>query len=1295
MRSMRKKSTKNDHQINLRLLVEKVKSTSLKYWMIVLLMITISLSAQAQCPLICNKNVNISMDEDCLIEVTPDMILEGEGTLVECLYEVVIMGSNGVPIPGSPFLNSSHVGKTFQVKILSDHNSCWGTILVEDKFPPMIDCPEPITINCYDKRTFSLPSASDNCGIVTEVTEISNEVEDIGCTGPFSAIRRITYQAKDKSGNLSSVCTRLVYYAKVNLDSIMFPLNRDNIEASALDCDNAEGWDLNGNKYPDINETGKPKTFSGFEIHPNASYCELNTTYVDQEIKICGASKKIFRTWTVMDWCSGRIATDIQIIKITDDEGPQGTINIEGLQIPADAYTCKVNWKVPAPTNITDCSPTFYTVAYVVADAYGVFPFEPIYTDANIVKMGNMFTINNLMVGKVRIRYKLEDECGNFTYKYGDIMVVDKTAPNVICDEHTIVSLNNNGTSYIDAITLDDGSFDRCTDIKFDARRMDNGCNTNNTIWTERVYFCCADVGKDIMVSLRVTDTYGNFNTCMVIVRVQDKINPKITCPPDITLDCGVDIENFTITGKATAIDNCANPNIYKKDSLAVNQCGIGMIWRKWFAEDRNGSKDSCIQKITIRGLDPLDYDDVIWHTVRDTIIDGCMDIDTDPKYTGYPKWLADSCRLIGSNYKDQIFEQVDGVCFKILRVWTIIDWCNYDQNYPDRYKYNYTQVIKVTNHEPPVFLTCQDTVFCTYESTCNGFIQFTAKAKDVCTPDEKLVWSYELDLYNNGTIDSIGNDNDISGNYPVGRHRVIWLVKDGCGNVAKCDQIFYVKDCKKPTPYCLGEITTVLMPKAGFIDTWARDFDQGSFDNCGGKLRFSFSQNVLDTGRRFTCSELGINQLQVWVTDTTGNQDFCSVRIMIQDNSNVCNTGGGFNIKGAVFTENNFQVKNVDISLEDMSTNAMKYTIIDGSGEFTFNNLPNSSYMVKANKTNEHLLGINTIDLVRIQRHILAVTKLDSPYKLIAADVTNDRKITVDDIVMLRKLILGVKTTFDVGTGWRFVPMDMPIANPQNPWPIKEEIYITDASQASSPIGFKTIKVGDVDGSAFNATSELSVTNRSQSSLPLELNYKNTSNTSGVDFIAMQDIEINGFQMEIKIPNGMEVLGVESAYIDLKRENYYINFEASKLAVVWHDLSNRTIERGRALFSIITKPTQALSGISVDENRIAANAYNANEIYTLKLFNKAKEVNDFMVLQNNPNPFSDRTSIQYYLPNKGLVKVRLFDIDGRILYSSFKSMNEGWNEEKIDVETIDKRGLIYYEIEFNGHKEIKKMLII
>ena len=174
-----------------------------------------------------------------------------------------------------------------------------------------------------------------------------------------------------------------------------------------------------------------------------------------------------------------------------------------------------------------------------------------------------------------------------------------------------------------------------------------------------------------------------------------------------------------------------------------------------------------------------------------------------------------------------------------------------------------------------------------------------------------------------------------------------------------------------------------------------------------------------------------------------------------------------------------------------------------------------------------------------------------------------------------------------------------------------------------------------------------------------------------------------------------MEVLGVESAYIDLKRENYYINFEASKLAVVWHDLSNRTIERGRALFSIITKPTQALSGISVDENRIAANAYNANEIYTLKLFNKAKEVNDFMVLQNNPNPFSDRTSIQYYLPNKGLVKVRLFDIDGRILYSSSKSMNEGWNEEKIDVETIDKRGLIYYEIEFNGHKEIKKMLII
>jgi hypothetical protein len=37
------------------------------------------LQAQLRCPLACNNLVQVSMDEDCIVEITPDMMLEGQG----------------------------------------------------------------------------------------------------------------------------------------------------------------------------------------------------------------------------------------------------------------------------------------------------------------------------------------------------------------------------------------------------------------------------------------------------------------------------------------------------------------------------------------------------------------------------------------------------------------------------------------------------------------------------------------------------------------------------------------------------------------------------------------------------------------------------------------------------------------------------------------------------------------------------------------------------------------------------------------------------------------------------------------------------------------------------------------------------------------------------------------------------------------------------------------------------------------------------------------------------------------
>ena len=65
---------------------------------------------------------------------------------------------------------------------------------------------------------------------------------------------------------------------------------------------------------------------------------------------------------------------------------------------------------------------------------------------------------------------------------------------------------------------------------------------------------------------------------------------------------------------------------------------------------------------------------------------------------------------------------------------------------------------------------------------------------------------------------------------------------------------------------------------------------------------------------------------------------------------------------------------------------------------------------------------GVSTLDLVKIQRHILGLEELNSPYKLIAADVNADNEIKASDLTELRKLILGIITDLPTNESWRFV---------------------------------------------------------------------------------------------------------------------------------------------------------------------------------------------------------------------------------------------------------------------------------
>ncbi len=1264
-------------------------------------------TASAQCPLGCNNSVQISLNTTCMVEVTPDMVLEGQGGST-CDYTVQVLGSNNQPIPNSPFVGADYIGQTLTVKISLGANSCWGSISIEDKLPPVIDCPADMTISCYESSNFANPVATDNCDGTIAVDIVSDETVDLDCTNTFSAVRTIIYQATDASGNESAFCTKNIYFTRIGLVDIVFPDSKDDVEDPALECDNLPFWDANGDGYPQPSETGTPTTTDGYNIFPNNSYCELNATFADQVLPICESSFKVLRTWTVLDWCTADIKEEFQIIKVVDNEVPiVSCFQDQTYVATADPYNCLGTWDAIAPTVIYDCSSTTYTVDYLVADPLtGGAPVNGIYIDDNVVTNGDgTYTLIDLPLDSTWVRYTIADACGNVSFCYTEILIVDDVPPVPVCDEFTVATLTNNGFAHIFAESFDDGSHDNCSDVTFDVRRMTPGCGTSTSVWTEYAEFCCADVGNEVMVSLRVTDASGNSNTCMVTVTVQDKIAPLITCPANITVGCGADIDavdasgNY-ITGHATGTDNCAEPVITTNTTGSISDCGEGVFLRRFTATDAGGLDAVCTQRITVEDESPFSGGSIGWPSNK--TLNGCADVDTDPSNTGEPTYPDDMCSQVADTYEDQQFTFVDGVCLKILRTWTVIDWCTFDQNNPnDGGIYQYTQVIKVSNSVKPTFNTCTDITVEAFGQDCNGYAEIIVGATDDCTPESELEYEYSLDIDNDGSINAVGSSNDASRTLDVGTHKITYTVEDQCGNQTECMFLINVVDKKKPTPYCLSEITTVIMPSAGQIDIWASDFDLGSSDNCPGAVQISFSSNVNNTQMFFDCDQLGMNQVEIWVTDASGNQDFCTTTINIQDNGGCL----GAKISGSVANTDNELINEVKVTKTNMTNYSSEFYMTPFGGKYNFVNPEiETSFEIKAEKNTDHANGVSTLDLVLIQRHILGLQELDSPYKVIAGDINGNEKLTSSDLLELRKLILGINTEYSSNQSWRFVDANQTFNDITDPFPFNEKVMVLNYNNENvSGKNFVGVKIGDVNNSAAvnNVTGDNASTTRSNNTL--SLNVDNVSYTAGdlvsIPVTADNFTDMVGFQFTMEAA-GMEFVEVKAGALNIANDNVATFNKEEAMTISWNTSTEVSTEEGEVLFTVVMRANtnnELSDAIDITSTITTAEAYTSSlEIDGVEINVRGEYTNvdvQFELFQNTPNPFDGFTTIPFNLPETGNVTLNVFDITGKVIFNTRGEYTKGMNEITLDNTNMNAKGIMYYQLEFNGTVATKKMI--
>lgn len=847
----------------------------------------------------CIGNFNVSLGKDCATQITPQMLVAGKLN-PNAPYVVLLTDMNNNPIPNA-IITKAHIG-TIVMATLQEGcggNSCWSMIKVEDKTPPVSICRD-ITLPCYKLDEYEGPFEEDNCGGIVNNIIVSEKITRLDCNPNYICYIDRVYQATDEYGNKSALCNMRIALERPDLSKIVMPLNYTMANGNPLTCN---GFLADDNGLPILKVTGVP-TLAGISLYPDfAEVCNLSVWYEDQDFGYVGCLRKIIRHWYVYEaWCSSYdVKVYDQLIEIVDDEAP--VINpVNDLTVSTTGRDlCEAKVRLPRVVASDNCS--------------GIFRIDVTHPGGFIQDYNGNSEIT-LSAGEHLITYTAYDNCKNSASTSFVITVEDKTAPTVICKGNVVVGLDTKGNAYLYPKNVDDGSFDGCGLDDMKIAKMGNYTVVPDSAFHDYIQFDCSEVGADNMVVLKVWDLAGNSNACMINVEVQDKHAPTIICPSDLTIDCsdvytGMDLTQY---GTALAIDACNVELITHEPEFTLSACRTGIIERTFSATDHQ-STATCKQIITVENgnyFDPVR--DVVFpkdYTITNSCSATDMDPENLPEEYGYPIITQAACGLAAASYRDYVYDFVKGACYKIIRQWTVIDWCEMERLGSYYTPYEFQQTIIVINTEPPFFVNEEpvDTTFYTEKGNCeSGRVTLTYVGKDLCTPDNKLRWRYVIDLYNdkNPAEDVVnngfGNTAHLDAILPVGTHRITWSFEDQCGNIVTKTHLVTVVNNDKPIVVAHEKVSVGVIPwdtdGDGIPDVEKACITASSLDLssvsacCEGPLKFSFSADVLDTIACFTCYHVGYpTTVELWATDCNGNQDFVIVDIDVQDNndSDVC----------------------------------------------------------------------------------------------------------------------------------------------------------------------------------------------------------------------------------------------------------------------------------------------------------------------------------------------------------------------------------------------------------------------
>ena len=1211
-------------------------------------------------------------DLDDLIDCTGPYFI----TVRELGGNVIIADSHQVVVD-----LAAYVGEIISVQIesIGSNDECFSYYEVMDAIRPTINCPFD-TVSCLGfPDSVRVPEIIDNCNAT--LTGPADVPMFLNCTvtGFYKRVLR-TYVAIDDSGNRDT-CVQEVLVTLNSLSDIGFP--RD----TSLAC----------NDNFDTSITGLPTLF-GMPF-TNGLDCNLQLApFVDDTVSFSNCNSLVRRAWAFTDDCTGAIRLDTQIIRLVDTIPPAFTFCSPMYSFPAD-QNCNADPIVPIPDATDNCS------------GVDIQAFTNAQT-GTLTSTGFQFT--GLTEGIYPLTFIATDSCGLMDTCESSIRINDLTTPTAVCKGTLIVSLNNMGMADLDAVEVNGGSSDACggpLDFMLSRTTMD---------FAPSVKFTCVDLLADsIMVTLQVIDVTNTSSTniCMTWVKVMDKLAPILVCPANDTVSCGFDYAD--LEDLVFEMDGCD----YRVDMVSVfnvDNCGNGTITRTWTAIDSSGNDFSCSQIVTVENDNPFDGTGIVWPAdhIATNACTTLTELEPDdlPSGSDRPVLPDVNCAMLMTSFSDQMFYIDFPSCYKIVRTWKVIDWCQYDPNalIPVG-KWQNQQVIAVMDNNPPNITFCPPADTFSLNADCTfGFVEMdSVEAIGLCANEDITI--------TNNSPHAFANGPDAGGNYPEGVHVITYSIEDGCGNKVTCSTTITVADLKPPTPYCKEGIIAELqfMPNGSpnvMAVVNAHQLNDGSFDNCTDPTDLVFTLRQVgisapptETSQVFDCTDVGITEFEIWVIDEAGNMDVCITEIEIQDNMFECpdddtlsvNNG---TIAGEITTvmDEQFPEVNVDIAAINMSY------LTDNEGRYEFTNLgTGNDYTIEPWKNDGPKDGVTTYDIVLMTRHVLNILPIVDPYKLIAADVNNSGSVTTYDIVELRKMILGINQAFPTNNSWRFVIASHVFSDPSNPFdpPFPEAIHVNNLTTGIPNANFVGVKIGDINNSASVNYNDIDDRNSNELNILTDDRDIAEGETFTIPFRLERENNLLALQFTLEFETDLELQGIEKGTLSSVAGDRFTTsqYREGIMTGTWYHTSPVNATTEDALFSLRFRSNKGgkLSEMIALTSRITeAVVYDGQESefnLNLAFTNPSNMQTDqsFQLHQNQPNPFRRVTNIAFTLPEASPAKLTIYDVSGNVLKTYEKSGQPGYNEVSIMRQELPTGGVLFYKLQTPKHTATKKMILL